>query len=49
MLVLVIVDDVVLVLADDIHRTQHVESIIDAPLYVFEVNFLSSLSNKLFG
>ena len=49
MLVLVIVDDVVLVLADDIHRTQHVESIIDAPLYVFEVNFLSSLSKKLFG
>ena len=39
-----IVDYVVLVFADDVHGTQNVKGIVNAPLHVFEVNFLPDLS-----
>jgi hypothetical protein len=45
--VLVIVDDVVLVFTDDVHRAQYIQSIVNAPLHVFEINFLAHLSNQL--
>jgi hypothetical protein len=41
--VLVVVDDVVLVLADDIHGTQDIERVVDSSLHILEVNFLSGL------
>lgn len=44
MFVLVIVDDVVLVFTDDVHRAQYIQSIVNAPLHVFEINFLAHLA-----
>ncbi len=45
-LVVVVVDDVVLVLVDDVHRRQHVQSIVDASLHILKVNFLTDLHTK---
>ena len=42
-----IVDDVVLVFTNDVHRAQHIQCIINAPLNVFEIYFLTNLSNQL--
>jgi len=45
-LVVVVIDDVVLVLVDDVHRRQHVQSIVDASLHILKVNFLTDLHSK---
>ena len=39
-----IVDDVVLVLPYDVHCVEHVQSVVDTPLHVLEVNLLAYLS-----
>lgn len=42
--ILMVVDDVVFVFADNVHSTQHVKSVVNAPLHVFEVNLLAHLN-----
>lgn len=46
MLIIVVVDDVILVLSDDIHRTEHIQRVIDSPLHIFEINFLPNLDTN---
>ena len=41
--VFVIVNYIVLVFTDDVHRTKHIERVVNAPLYIFEVNLFSNL------
>lgn len=43
--VLVVVDYVVLVLADYVHSAEHIKCVIYASLHVFEVHFLANLTN----
>lgn len=38
-----VVDDVVLVFADDVHGGEDIECIIDAPLDILEIDFLANL------
>ena len=42
-LIVVIVDNVVLVLPDDVHRTEDVQGVVDTPLHVFEIHLLPDL------
>lgn len=44
MFVLVVVDYVVLVLADYVHSAEHIKCVIYASLHVFEVHFLANLA-----
>lgn len=46
MLIIVIVDDVVLVLADDIHCGENIERVIHPALNILEVDLLSDLQAK---
>ena len=46
MLIIVIVDDVVLVLADDIHCGKNIERVIHPALNILEVDLLSNLQLK---
>ena len=46
MLIIVIVDDVVLVLADDIHCGENIERVIHPALNILEVDLLSNLQAK---
>ena len=41
-----IVDDVVLVLADNIHCRKHIESVVYPALHILEVNLLPNLSPR---
>ena len=43
MLVFVIVDDVVLVLADDVHGAQDIQRIVNSSLHIFEIDLLAHL------
>ena len=45
-LIIVIVDDVVLILADDIHCRKNIERVIHSALNILEVNLLSNLQLK---
>lgn len=45
MFVFVVVDNVVLVLTDDVHRTEHVQRVIHSALHVLEINLLAYLDN----
>ena len=41
--VFMVVYYVVLVFTDDVHRTKNIKRVVNAPLHIFEVNFLSNL------
>ena len=45
--VVVVVDDIVFVFLDDFHGREHVESIVDSALYIFEINFLTDLPKHI--
>lgn len=42
-----VVDDVVLVFADDVHGGEDIESVIDAPLDILEIDFLANIAELL--
>ena len=46
-LIVVVVNDIVLVFPDDVHCTEYVQGVIDTPLHVLEVNFLSNLLTEI--
>ena len=48
-LVVVVEEYIVLVLMDDIHRTKHIQRIIDAPLHILKVDSLSLLYTQKTG
>ena len=44
MLIVVVIDDVILVFPNDVHRAEDVKCIIHAPLHVLEIDFLPDLT-----
>mmetsp|Transcript_42149 Transcript_42149/g.55521 ORF Transcript_42149/g.55521 Transcript_42149/m.55521 type:complete len:201 (+) Transcript_42149:1348-1950(+) len=46
-LVIVVVNDIVLVLADDAHGGEDVERVVDSPLHIFEIDLLTLITELL--
>ena len=46
MLIIVVVDYVVLVLADDVHGREDIQSVVHSALHVFEVNLVANLEHS---
>lgn len=45
-LIVIVVDNVVLVLANDIHGGEHIERVVHSALHVLEIDFLTNLSDE---